>query len=243
MIIGTEKHSFISIFLLFPLTLSPNAAWDILQLWQSLFSQHFVWRLPGGYFPCMEAPLAVGLSCSHPLLFLPLSTAHGSSHSHPASVGRSSRSYLSQADVSKNCDLHVWLVGNGSSTPPLIGNLQSRESTVKVSNSSSPQALRSGNLPWQSGGTVEWMRGPQVGPCKPWHSSDEARLGPISRDRIPCPSVPLLLDDLLGQWTAIRADSRNVLVRDTFVKVCMVISEGTSCLYHTRMHPVKYRPL
>lgn len=85
----------------------------------------------------------------HMLYLFSLSPLHRPSHL--VSMGQPSSSYLSQADVSENRDLQVWLLGNGSSAPLLIGNLQSRECMVKVSNTSPSQVLRSANLPWQSG--------------------------------------------------------------------------------------------
>ena len=100
-------------------------------------------------------PLPWGSPLSRPVLFTCCTLSPSLHYADPLILSpraNPSSSYLSQADVSENRDLQVWLLGNGSSAAPLlIGNLQSRERMVKVSNTSPSLVLRSANLPWQSG--------------------------------------------------------------------------------------------
>ncbi|KAF0027315.1 hypothetical protein F2P81_020056 [Scophthalmus maximus] len=67
----------------------------------------FVQQLPEVLFPCLGA-LHSDLSCS---LLCPFSLAPLHRPSRVVSVDRPSSSYLSQADVSENHDLQVWLLG------------------------------------------------------------------------------------------------------------------------------------
>lgn len=101
-----------SCVLLLTLSLSARTALcDILQLWQFLLSLVLctgaAWRivpLPGGLPPCRPAPF------THCTFFSPSPSCRPS---HLVSMGQPSTSYLSQADVSENSDLQLWLLGNG----------------------------------------------------------------------------------------------------------------------------------
>ncbi len=167
-------------FIFFTLSLSA-AQCEIIQLRQCLLSQCFAQGPPRGHLPCLGALHTVDRLFSNLYLFF-LSLSGRSSHL--VSVGRPSWSYLSQADVLGNHDLQVWLLGNGSLAPVLIGNLQSREGMVKVGNTSSSLVPRSTNLLVAIRKAKERVRGLWVRLSGPWHSSDGARQGQTFRDGI-----------------------------------------------------------